>query len=441
MRTQRPLGMQIHAVPEAERAVDSTGRKLPWGYDYSAPVGTDPDQREPMEKGPFGKSLRRTNSRATRSRTRTAEPRRDEDRIRAENLAAEDAVFGSLRRAATKEEMRRDALGEVDPNTTQQGARTPAAMDGDSEPTEVMLYGFGDELQWSAIDYYERVSGGIIIEDFDRVPTGQRYDVTKSLGRQTALRSLSRAALKKKNTFRGGNNWIKVTFDSRQAAELAIARAPHIVKGYLVYAVYFQGRGPQKDEPIFATQAGAQLTSEDLPPSLSIDNPQGSPNGSSETATSATVTGAGAAPMRSGTRPTLPWNAPLAQDSPTNSSATMHDMTRSHPQDPVQAPLTPTVSKSSSFQPRPGAPKALQPRRGRIDGTTRVTVLPAEMALAPKQPKASWSAWLGTGEIIGGAVPRKEDGSFDWDSASLYWRIFAWLDWFFNTDLCGLKAD
>jgi len=27
--------MQVHAVPDAERAFDSTGRKLPWGYDFA----------------------------------------------------------------------------------------------------------------------------------------------------------------------------------------------------------------------------------------------------------------------------------------------------------------------------------------------------------------------------------------------------------------------
>jgi hypothetical protein len=27
--------MQVHAVPDAERVFDSTGRKMPWGYDFA----------------------------------------------------------------------------------------------------------------------------------------------------------------------------------------------------------------------------------------------------------------------------------------------------------------------------------------------------------------------------------------------------------------------
>lgn len=27
-------GMQVHAVPESERAFDAAGRQLPWGYEY-----------------------------------------------------------------------------------------------------------------------------------------------------------------------------------------------------------------------------------------------------------------------------------------------------------------------------------------------------------------------------------------------------------------------
>ncbi|KAF9639374.1 hypothetical protein BFW01_g11180 [Lasiodiplodia theobromae] len=28
-------GMQVHAVPESERAFDAAGRQLPWGYEYA----------------------------------------------------------------------------------------------------------------------------------------------------------------------------------------------------------------------------------------------------------------------------------------------------------------------------------------------------------------------------------------------------------------------
>lgn len=33
----RPLrgGMQVHAVPESERAIDANGQRLPWAYEYA----------------------------------------------------------------------------------------------------------------------------------------------------------------------------------------------------------------------------------------------------------------------------------------------------------------------------------------------------------------------------------------------------------------------
>ncbi|GIZ38935.1 hypothetical protein CKM354_000233300 [Cercospora kikuchii] len=441
----RPPGMQIHAVPESERAIDSTGRKLPWGYDYSGPIQVESDRSTPVEKGPFGKSMRSMRRANSRSRSTTAVPRQNEDaRARQEQLAAEDAVFGSLRRVNTASKEQSSPDGTTQP--ANENARAPAPpIEGESEPTEVFLFGFGEDMQWAAIDFYERVSGGIVLEDYDRTPNGARFDVSKV--RQAAQRSLSRAALKKKNTYRGGNSWIKVTFDTRQAAELAVARSPHTIKGYLVYAEYFTGKGPSKDEAIHATQAGAQLTSEILPRSLNTEAPILEGDDSSQTATSATATNAtSAAPSRSGRGGIsgLPWSvASIMQDSPTNSSSTMQNGARNNnaSYEMEQIPNTPTPVQTSSFQPRDGAP-VVQHRPSRLlEGTVRLVPKAPELALAPKQPKASWTSWLGTGEIIGGAVPRKVDGSFDWELASLYWRFFAWIDWLFGTDLCGLKAD
>ncbi|KAK4508125.1 hypothetical protein PRZ48_001863 [Zasmidium cellare] len=433
LRNQRVPGMQVHAVPEAERAIDSNGRRLPWAYDYAAP---DSSERQPPERGPFGRSMRRSRSGLSRSRSKTAEPtKREEEKVKAENMAAEDAVFGSLRRVGTKDDSgKRDALGEVDPNAAgaQSSARLAIADTADSEPTEVLLYGFGEDLQWAAIDFYERVSNGYILEDYDRQPPGQRYDVSRTMGRAQAQKSLSRAAIRKKNKFSGGEHWIKVTFESRQTAELAIARSPHTIRGYLVYAEPYQGRGPQKDEPVLATQAGAQITSEQLPKTFSTTagGETGSPNGSS-TVSSATAT----APTTAG----QPLRSPLGagvQNSPTASSSTLNG---GAPPPPPPAAANLAQHQATGFQATPA--NVAQPRRLRIDGAIPARVLPAELALAPKQPKASWTSWIGASEIIGSAVPRKEDGTFDWDRASLYWRLFAWLDWVLGTDLCGLKTD
>ena len=420
--------MQVHAVPDSDKAFDAQGRRLPWAYDVdpsraSASIDGSREPRELVEKGPFGRSQRRSRSGLSRSRSKTAEPRREEDRIRAEQVAAEDAVFGSLRRKAGDE---RSVLGEVDANAVAAGQQAPQIQGaigkagvGDEEATEVLIYGFGGETQWAALDFYERVSGGSILEDYDRQPPGLRYDASRSFGRAASQKSLTKAALRKKNRFAGGLHWIKVTFDSRTAADLATARSPHIVKGHLVYAEMYQGRGPGKDEAIVATQSGAQITDEVLPTTFSTHAEQpivveGSPNGSSTTATSATATAHQQQPPSFGQPPTSPT-----------------------PQTP--AVLTTAVSQQASQSQHQLTQRT--PHRRRISGATPATVLPASAALMPKQPKQSWTAYLLKGEIIGSTVPQKEDGTFDWERASWYWKIFASVDRWFGTDYLGLKAD
>lgn len=425
--------MQVHAVPEADRALDSSGRKLPWGYDADPSAASTLDgRRDAVEKGPFGRSQRRSRSGLSRSRSRTAEPRREEDRIKAEQLASEDAVFGSLRRKEGRKvegeegAADRKALGEIDANAVaaqQQQTAGGGTQKGEQEATEVMLYGFGEELQWAALDFYEKVSGGSILEDYDRAPPGPRNDIARSLRRAPSSRSLSRAALRKKNTFAGGNHWIKITFDSRGAAELACARSPHIIKGYLVYAEPFQGRGgPGRDEAIPASQAGAQITDSMIPSTFSTHagGSEGSPNGSSTTATSATAT--------------------AHQD-----SAAQPPQTRAISSFPA-IPSTPTPASTSqaravtSTQPQTPS-NALRHRQSRalIEGATPIPILPASAAILPRQPKQSWSQWLGTSEIIGSTVPKRDDGSFDYARASMYWRFFGWLDSWLGTDFLGMK--
>lgn len=435
LRGSRPLGMQVHAIPDAERFVDNTGRKLPWGYEYTAGASIgDSDQQEEQEKGPFGRSTRRSRNNFSRSRSKTAEPRREEDRHRAENLAAEEAVFGSLRRAVLKEDGRRDI---ADHDAAMAAAR--ALSDTELEPTEVLLYGFGADMQWAAIDFYERVSNGRILEDYDRQPPNSRYDASLALGRAAAQNTLSKAAMRKRNRYAGGKHWIKVTFESRQAAELAIASGPHIIKGYLVYAEPYQNRGPQRDEPVVATQAGVQVTSDVLPQSFSTNPMEISPNRSS-TLSSATATATGTSGLARSHQGVHRFSE---EGSPTSSASTVRGSIFPHEQRAEPPPANAMArAHTSSFQVQAdSSARQPQPRRTRIEGTTQAVVLPADMALAPKQPKASWSSWMGAGEIIGSAVPRQEDGSFDWNRASLYWRIFFWIDLLFGTDFCGLRAD
>lgn len=392
-------GMQVHAVPESERYIDAAGKRLPWAYERAdgADLGLG-SRKEPVEKGPFGRSMRRRGT--SRSRSKTAEPRKEEDRIRSENVAAEDAIFGRLR-----SEKETKVAGSGD-------AVAGAKKDEVKEPMEVLIYGFGEELQWAALSYYENVSQGIILEDYERQQPGSRQDLSRSYGRIAAQRSLTKASLRRKNMFAGGNHWIKVTFDSPEAADLACARSPHVIRGHLVYAEPYRGQGPSKDEALFATTAGAQVTSGALPKSFATNGLNTSPS-SSETLTSATAT-----------------NAPAGSQQPPRMGS-LGGAQRNPSQD--------FTSMTSALDTRPN--EALQLRPGRIQGATRATLLPADLALMPKQPKQSWSAWFGGSEIIGATVPRKEDGTFDYDRASFYWKLFYWIDVTFGFDFCGLKAE
>ena len=394
-------GMQVHAVPENERYIDANGKRLPWAYERAD--GADiTGRREPAEKGPFGRSMRRRGT--SRSRSKTAEPRKEEDRIKIENMAAEDAVFNRLRTETREKDAGKGALQSVDLNTVSGAAKNEV-----KEPTEILIYGFGEELQWAALEYYENVSNGVILEDYERQPPGHRQDMARANLRMAAQRNLSKASLRRKNTFHGGNHWIKVTFDSPEGADLACSRSPHLVRGHLVYAEPYRGIGPSKDAPIFASSAGAQITEDTLPKTFAKDPVHESP-ASSETLSSATVGGA-QKPSQPPPRLNL-----FAQPTREASSTTAFE-------------LQPTSSNTQ-----------LQPRPPRIQAT-RAVLLPAEQALLPKQTSQSWASWIGGNEIFGSTLPRRADGTFDYDRANVYWRLIYLLDSIFGWDLCGLKAD
>jgi hypothetical protein len=417
LRSRQPLGPQIHAVPDNEKAYDVSGRKLPWGYEQLPTNLDSSDRREPIEKGAFGK---RTNSRrgTSRSRSKTAEPQREEDRIRREQAVAEERVFGSLRKVVR--ETGGSGEGKEDGAAPTTAAKTTAVkIEGEGEATEVLLYGFGEDLQWAGIDFYERVSGGVVLEDYDRTAPGQlkAYDPTHAVARSTMTRSLSKAALKKKNRYQGGEHWIKITFSSRESAELACARSPHVIKGHLVYAEPWQGRGPARDEAIPATQAGAQVVGDQLPPTFATTTGGfgGSPNGSNTISSATEREGNGEAGQTLAQPQSL---QSFQQAAPVRSSSL--DLTTST-QQLQQRRQTGTLT--------------------RLQGARPAVLLPAEQALMPKQPKQSWTAWLGASELIGTTVPRKENGSFDKEKASLYWRVWWWVDGWLGTDFCGLRAD
>jgi len=73
-----------------------------------------------------------------------------------------------------------------------------------------------------------------------------------------------------------------------------------------------------------------------------------------------------------------------------------------------------------------------------IPTARKARLLPPEQALLPapsltQRLSASmpWIKWF-SGSMIGNEVPRTDTGEFDWDRASLYWKVVYWLDLHFG---------
>jgi hypothetical protein len=336
----------------------------------------------------------------------------------AANWKAIDEIFSRVKAGDDSKEKKTatGALIQVDADG-QAAQATPAG-----QPTEVILYGFPPEFQYAAIDHYERVSQGAIYEDYDRYPPNGKYNLALTLGRTHSPANISREALRKKNKYHGGDHWIKVTFDSSEAAERACHYSPHVIQGYLVYAEPYRGTGPAADVVIPATEAA--VASVTASPSQETSRTLQGLGGTSETASSATATA-----------------AHEHRDESASSSATIQSPTLTARR--VRSPLAPT-----SPPPAPRTPAGSPKKTVRIPGVKGLE--PSSKALLPAQ--STWQRTFsklplvglffgGGGDIIGSQVPRKENGEFDWANASLYWLLWAWVDLLLRTDFCGLKGD
>lgn len=276
-----------------------------------------------------------------------------------------------------------------------------------------MLRGFPEAYQYAAVAFYERVSLGEIYEEYDRFPQNTRYDMSLSRSVHSRSGPVPKEALAKVNNYHGGAHWIKVTFNSVEAADRACYNSPHTLHGHVVYAERYRGEAPIRDEAIPAT--AEHLASVTTSPSQSISSTV-QPNGqSSSTVTSETVTAA---------RPRTPETVNLQTNSRTTTTGAATDISS-----PLRRPKTPLIK-----------------------GAQRVKLMPAENALLPASNRwqQTFGAWpvisfffgAASSDIIGNELPRKDDGTFDWEKASWYWTFWALLDYYlFFANFLGLKGD
>ena len=441
---------QFHAVPPEERAFDENGNPLPWGLEWpdDHPLARG-QKRRPAETGPFGKSTRRKGSSRA---TRTATPAKREP----------SAVDGWMR-GLEEDKRRADLYGEG-----QQDASQNASLQQDSmvpatskEPVQVMLYGFSPSTQWAAVSHYERASGGMICEDYERQPPAEsrRIPTTFSSPGLGLRRTLTAAEKKLSMSYKGGKSWVRVTFDSAEAAERACYFSPHQIQGHWVYAErYADGVIPNNDEPMPVLQQDreADTTSSARPsyiPSHKITQSLGPAFTRNmqiqKSQVSATLprffTSNPSSQANDSQRPEPDSGSPSTASSATATAPNTGEDDMTLRQRRSGAP-GPSDSQNMALETQPPSQENKQYMRFFPD-VPRTVLRPASEAFLPQptwvQRTLRYLEDLGLipRDVIGHAVPFTESGEFDRANASFYWRICYWMDSTFGTDICGLKED
>ncbi|KAH8779541.1 hypothetical protein BGZ57DRAFT_889124 [Hyaloscypha finlandica] len=425
----------LHNVTEDELYIGQDGVQRPYGL-YSNdgnPVAAARPRRAVAETGSFGKSTRRS-----RSRTGTPAAKREDP-----TLAAADAIFSQFfaQKAAEKPEspQRKQSISSISqPNLS---AAPLAQIDGNvgtssryakkeppKEPTEVILRGFKSTQQYAAIREYERI-GGRICEDYPRDAPIEQRRFKSDLRDPASMRRRPLTAEEKAKAYKfaGGEHWIKVTFESAEAAEVAVEASPQTILGHIVAAELYRGVPPTADR---ANPVDGKQTQ-----SLGVASGLGARPGPSSSTLPRSFTTPSMREIGRGTNSLSP------PDSTNSSSHTLDTATLSYTSGTASSTTVTGVRSSESTVPAQGSPAFCSKY---IPTAKRMKLLPAEQALLPQQSfskrvmsKIPLISWL-SADIIGSAVPRTEQGEFDWVKASLYWKLVWWVDsmtgWF---DVCG----
>ncbi|XXH03173.1 hypothetical protein Hte_009569 [Hypoxylon texense] len=394
--------------------------------------------RDITETGSFGKSTRRS-----RSRTGSAPPKREDatmqsaDKLFSHYVASRQQIPNATTTAtasATSGPTQRKPsyLGQAASQSQDDPASATQALTYRKEPTEVILRGYSTpSQQYAAINHYEQLAGRIC-EDYSRDPPieSRRYKSDLRDPALTRRQPLTPEERAKVNRVASGEHWVKVTFESTDAADNAIYASPQKILGHLVFAEPYTGLPPKEDAAMLDAVGDVGMVD---PFRSNIFRTQ--PRRPSQP---------GAPQPRTGATPTIDRNANgNMQDSPLGSQTSTQTI------DTATA-STVTVTGAIPDEPQlvPQPPEDMISRK--IPGARRVKLLPAEQALAPQktlqQKLLEWIpliGWFG-GSMIGNEVPRNEAGEFDFNRASLYWQLMFYLDlWFglFSRELVSGDKD
>jgi hypothetical protein len=325
--------------------------------------------------------------------------------------------------------------------------------------TECILYGYKNkDHEWKVIDKYERISQGMICEDYPRSDPNATSQYTQLLsGGDVVIRNLSVDANRKSKRYAGGFHWIKVTYDSTQSADRACFYSPQEIDGHMVYCELYNGHGPAEDVPLPANSAASNRHSK-----------------AARTLTTSHSTAFLSNPSRDQERMTLPRsfamnNLSSVPDIPedeghSNDSSTIGE-TETTTSTATSATATATSIQGTSSTWATGASSthrgSVQQRRPadelapvpdnefmtHIPTVRRTKLRPLAEALPPQPtlterimrsiPILSWF----TGDIVGEGPIFLENGEFDWSKSSAYWKFWYTFDVVLQTDMCGLKED
>jgi len=401
-------------------------------------------KRHVEEKGPFGKSNRRKGS--SRSRI-TVTPAKKEN----VNLDGWEKAW-KFTQAQREREAQRDnksARPQHDGNVTSHHAPSHS-----KEPTQIMLFGYQKSREYRAIDLFEKISGGIICENYPRGPPAmhQKYPTITASDTYIHPRKLTLQERKLAAVYSGGESWVKLTCDSAEAAARAIEGTGQAVSGHWVYAELWQGQAPAVDEPI--PIRGNELVGEAFgsprpPPrtSQSLSAAFSRRAGSQQQAT-ATLSRSFNQTATSQANSQQPNEATSSSPS-TASSATATGSEYPDPRNRQPFPAEgngPSSTIQNSEQARIVAPGEYNPAMMRhFQDRPRTILRPASEAFLPmptwweRQTKRAREAGWIPGDFIGDTMPITANGEFDWAAASWYWRFWHMVDTHLGTNICGLK--
>lgn len=423
----------LHNVPDEELYTGEDGIQRPY-----AMIWPDNDRqrnaprtraREINETGSFGKSTRRS-----RSRTGSAPPKREDA-----TMQNADKIFASY---VAKQQARNTA--EPSQRKTRQDEPKPMSQVSvpHQEPAEVILRGYASpSQQYAAISHYEQLAGRIC-EDYSREPPfeARRYKSDLRDAALTRRQPLTKAEREKVNKIAGGEHWIKVTFESQEAANAALFASPQVILGHLVFAEPYRSLPPMENSPVVENVARAGIYEEIYRPKPHRDHSRRPSQPRTNTGRTLPKSYLSfppdPAPSRVRNQPGA-WPSELAgsqEPTPSVESATVSATSTTI--------STATVTGSDFRMEEDDEPmmdvNGTTTLSRRIPGARRIKLLPADAAL---KQSPTWSesmltlipllGWF-SGAMIGNEVPRNEVGEFDLNRASLYWKIMYFLDYWFR---------